>query len=90
MYMSPSHAIFFEASHWPTGHMTRSQASPWRFTDVPSSRRAAYSLQPDVEQTTCFTLRSRKIPTYGPIRGTRAGSLEGWYKPPPSNDLQLC
>ena len=27
--MSPSHAIFFEASHWPTGHMTRSQASHW-------------------------------------------------------------
>ena len=29
VYMSPSHAIFFEASHWPTGHMTRSQASHW-------------------------------------------------------------
>ena len=27
--MSPSYAIFFEASHWLTGHMTRSQASHW-------------------------------------------------------------
>ena len=24
---APSGAVFFEASHWPTGHMTRSQAS---------------------------------------------------------------
>ena len=23
--LSPSHAIFFEASHWPSGHMTRSR-----------------------------------------------------------------
>ena len=29
IYMSPSHTIFFEASHWPSGHMTRSQASHW-------------------------------------------------------------
>ena len=29
IYMSPSHAIFVEASHWPTGHMTRFQASHW-------------------------------------------------------------
>ena len=27
--VSPPHAIFFQASHWPTGHMTRSQASHW-------------------------------------------------------------
>ena len=27
--LSPPHAIFFQASHWPTGHMTRSQASHW-------------------------------------------------------------
>ena len=24
-YMFPSHAIFFEASHWPSDHMTRSR-----------------------------------------------------------------
>ena len=27
--LSPPHAIFFQASHWPRGHMTRSQASCW-------------------------------------------------------------
>ena len=25
MYLSPSHVIFFEASHWPSGHMIRSR-----------------------------------------------------------------
>ena len=24
IYLSPSHAIFFEASHWPSGHLIRS------------------------------------------------------------------
>ena len=61
-----------------------------RFTDVPPSCRKAFSLQPDVEQSTCLTLWSRKTLTNGPIRGARSGSLEGWYEPPPSNDLQLC
>ena len=27
--MSPPSEIYFQASHWPTGHMTRSQASHW-------------------------------------------------------------
>ena len=27
--LSPPREIYFEASHWPTGHMTRSQASHW-------------------------------------------------------------
>ena len=27
--MSPPSVIYFQASHWPTGHMTRSQASHW-------------------------------------------------------------
>ena len=43
-------AFFFEASHWPTGHMTRSKASHW-------SKKKKFSTRPNF-----FNLKKKNLP----------------------------